>query len=64
MKQKEYLKVFIDFQDGKVMCMCLRSRRRCNKPCLADTVERDRYRGWEQLCRVDKYGKTKERGDD
>lgn len=64
MQHKETLKVFIDFQNGKVICMCLRSHRRCNKPCLMDTVERDKYRGWQQLTRVDKYGKTTESDDD
>lgn len=64
MKQKEYLKVFIDFQDGKVKCMRLRSCRRCNKPCFPETVERDKYRGSKQLCYVDKYGKTRWRRDD
>ncbi len=55
----EYIKVYIDFKDGKTVCICRRENKRCSKNCTPDVVERDKYRGWEQLCKVDKYGKTK-----
>lgn len=55
----EYIKVYIDFKDGKAVCVCKRDRKRCSKHCAPGVVERDKYRGWERLCKVDKYGKTK-----
>ena len=31
METKEKIKVFIDFQNGKTVCICKRSRKRCGK---------------------------------
>ena len=55
----EYIKVFIDYKDGKTVCICKRDKKRCNKRCTPDVVERDKYRGWEDTFHVDKYGKSK-----
>lgn len=55
----EYIKVHIDFRDGKTVCICKASNKRCGKPCPTDVVERDKYRGWEDTFRVDKFGKSK-----
>lgn len=55
----EYIKVFIDYKDGKTVCICKRDHKRCGKHCTPDVVERDKYRGWEDTFRVDKYGKSK-----
>lgn len=59
MKQKETIKVFIDYQDGKTVCICKRSKKGCKKNCLPEIVERDKYRGWRRTFHVDKYGKSK-----
>lgn len=63
MKDKEVLKVFIDWKDGKTVCICLRSRRRCGKNCSKAVVERDLYRGWYKTFQQDKYGKSDLRED-
>ena len=55
----EYIKVHIDFRDGKTVCICKASNKRCGKSCPTDVVERDKYRGWEDTFRVNKYGKSK-----
>ena len=55
----EHIKVFVDFENGKTVCICRRENKRCPKKCTPDIVERDKYRGWERLFCVDKYGKTK-----
>ncbi|MBQ4121666.1 MAG: hypothetical protein IJD35_06605 [Clostridia bacterium] len=60
MAAKEYIKVWIDYKDGKTACICLRSKKKCNKKCTPDLVERDKYRGWEDTFHVNKYGKCKE----
>lgn len=55
----EYIKVYIDHKDGKTVCICKRDNKGCKKNCTPDVVERDRYRGWEDTFKVNKYGKTK-----
>lgn len=55
----EYIKVYIDYKDGKTVCICKASNKLCNKSCEKDIVERDKYRGWEDTFRVNKYGKAK-----
>lgn len=42
METKEKIKVFIDFQNGKTVCICKRSRKRCGKNCSPEVVERDK----------------------
>ena len=55
----EYVKVFIDYKDGKTACICKRDHKRCNKKCTPDVVERDKYRDWEDTFYQDRYGKSK-----
>jgi len=57
MEAKEKIKVFIDFKDGKVACICTRARKRCGKKCEPDVVERDRFYGWKDAFHRDKYGR-------
>lgn len=57
METKEKIKVYIDFQDGKTVCICKRSRKGCNKKCEPDVVERDKFYGWEKIFRQNRYGK-------
>lgn len=59
MQTKELIKVYIDFRDGKTVCICKRSKKRCNKQCTPDVVERDKFYGWEKTFKVDRYGKTR-----
>lgn len=46
METKEKIKVFIDFQNGKTVCICKRSRKRCGKNCSPEVVERDKFAEW------------------
>jgi len=55
----EYIKVYIDYKDGQTVCICKRSNKKCNKKCTPEVVERDRYRGWEDTFKVDRYGKSR-----
>lgn len=57
METKEKIKVYIDIQAGKTVCICKRSRKGCNKNCEPDVVERDKFAGWEQIFRQNRYGK-------
>ena len=56
MKQKELIKVYIDFKDGKTVCICKRSHKMCDKACQPDVVERDRYAGWKSTMNTNRYG--------
>ena len=57
MLEKEKIKVFVNIKDGKPICICKRDRKKCNKPCEPDEVERDKFKGWEDAFHVDRYGK-------
>ncbi len=57
METKETIKVYIDVQNGKTVCICKRSKKRCKKKCEPDVVERDKFAGWESTFRRDRYGK-------
>ena len=43
METKEKIKVYIDIQDGKTVCICKRSHKGCGKKCEPDVVERDKF---------------------
>ena len=55
----EYLRVFRRENNGKTECMCLQSAKKCGRHCIKDVVERDRYRGWQDTFKVDRFGKSK-----
>lgn len=55
----ERIKVYVNYEDGKTVCVCQRDHKRCDKPCVPDVVERDKYRDWKETFQVDKYGKSK-----
>lgn len=57
METKEKIKVFIDFQNGKTVCICKRSRKRCGKNCSPEVVERDKFTEWERTFHRDRFGK-------
>lgn len=57
METKEKIKVYIDVQNGKTVCICKRSKKRCGKNCEPDVVERDKYAGWESTFKWNRYGK-------
>lgn len=57
MENKEKIKVYIDWQDGKTVCICKRSKKMCGKNCDPDVVERDKFYGWEKTFQQNRYGK-------
>ena len=59
LKHNDKIKVWIDFEDNRVRCICPFWRKRCKKECVEEVVTRDRYYGWRECLRVDKYGKVK-----
>lgn len=59
LQTKETIKVWVDFKDGKCVCICPRNQKKCRKKCIPDVVERDKLRGWQDTFKRDRYGKSK-----
>lgn len=57
MEEKEKIKVFVDVEDGKTVCICRRSNKKCGKECEPDVVERDRFADWESAFHRNRYGR-------
>lgn len=57
MQTKEKIEVYIDWKDGKTVCICKRSKKRCKKHCEPDVVERDKFSEWESTFHRDRFGK-------
>ncbi len=57
METTEKIPVFIDIVNGKTVCICSASAKKCRKHCQRDTVERDKFREWEKVMRRNRYGK-------
>ena len=57
MESKEKIKVYIDFQNGRTVCICTKENKRCDKKCIPEVVERDKFFGWEKTFRVNRFGK-------
>lgn len=55
MEEKEKIKVFVDVEDGKTVCICRRSNKKCGKECEPDVVERDRFADWESAFHRNRY---------
>ena len=55
----EYIRVFVRFENGKSVCICPREKKLCKRRCIPDVVERDKFRGWEDAMKQDKYGKSR-----
>lgn len=46
------LKVFVKAEKGRIVCMCLRSRKRCDGiGCEPDTALYDEYKQYEECFR-------------
>jgi len=56
-EEKEKIKVYVDLQNGKCVCICLKSKKGCDKNCSSDTVTRDRFAGWKRTMLRDRFGR-------
>jgi hypothetical protein len=56
-KTVELIAVFIDYRNGKTVCICPANKKRCGKNCVRDIVERDKYRDWEKTMNRSRFGK-------
>lgn len=53
----EKIRVYAKIVKGKTVCICHAGKKGCNEECQADVVTRDRYFGWEETFRRNRYGK-------
>ena len=57
MLPKEKIPVFIQIRQGKTTCICKRKVKcKYGNTCEKDIVERDRYNGWKESFKQDKFG--------
>ena len=57
MEKVEKIKVYINFRNGKTVCICKSNKKGCRKNCIPDIVERDKFAGWESTFHRNRYGK-------
>lgn len=57
MSEKERIKVYVKIVNGKTVCICHKGRKGCGDPCDSAVVERDRFDGWDDTFRRNRYGK-------
>jgi hypothetical protein len=57
METIEKIPVYIDFKDGRTVCICKQGKKKCNKHCVPDIVERDKFYDWESTFYQNRYGK-------
>lgn len=56
MEREEKIRVYVRIVQGRTVCICRASSKRCELPCEKTIVTRDRYEGWQQTMRRDRYG--------
>lgn len=60
MQEIEKIPVFIRIEGGRTVCVCHRSRKKCNRNCEKDCVSRDKFEGWKNLMNRDRFGKSRD----
>lgn len=57
MNPKEEIKVYVRIENGKTICICHADDKGCEGRCMRDVVVRDKFSGWEDTFRRNRYGK-------
>lgn len=57
MDSSEKIRVYVRIVKGRTVCICHAGSKRCRRSCEKTTVERDRFEGWEQVMRRDRFGR-------
>ena len=58
MKETEILEVYVQMNQGRISCICLKKNKGCECECSEDVVERDKFRDWRKTMYRDKYGRS------
>jgi len=56
MKERETIPVYARIVNGRTLCICIKGCDRMQN-CERDIVERDRFRGWQETMKRDRYGR-------
>ena len=56
MDSSEKIRVSVRIVKGRTVCICHAGSKLCRRSCEKTTVERDRFEGWEQVMRRDRFG--------
>jgi len=56
MKTTETIPVYIRIENGKTVCICKRSQKKCTRKCDTDEVIRDKFLGWEATMKRNRFG--------
>lgn len=57
MRESEIIAVYMHIVNGKTLCICQAEHKKCGRRCETGTVRRDRFEGWRQTMRRDRYGR-------
>jgi len=57
MEQVEKIEVYIRTAKGKTICICHAEKKGCGRECQRDRVTRNKFDGWIDTFRRNKYGK-------
>ena len=53
----EKIPVYIKIEHGKTVCVCHAGKKKCRENCQRDIVTRDKFEGWQETMRRDRYGR-------
>ena len=57
MQTVERIPVYIDYKNGKTVCICHAGMKGCGRrSCVRDTVTRDKFEDWQKTMKRNKYG--------
>lgn len=59
METTEKIKVFIRTYRGKTVCICTQHHKLCPEKCEKAVVQRDKFVGWIDTMKQDRYGRCK-----
>ena len=57
METIEKIPVYIKIIDGKTVCVCHASAKKCKANCQREILERDKFIGWRQTMNRDIFGR-------
>ena len=45
------IKVYMKIENEKIVCLCLKARKRCKDRCETDEVFYDQFKGWQSCVK-------------
>lgn len=57
MESTEKIPVYLKIEKGKTVCVCHAGRKGCEESCQRDVVTRDKFKGWQETMRRNRFGR-------